>query len=279
MARPEKPLLVTGPVAEFANELRALRNAAGLTYEQLAIKTNYSKSAVHEATRGQQLPTWAVTAAFVRTCGGDEREWRQRWEQTRELISPRPSEPEPNVVETRSSKRRLRSPIALGLIGVVVAAVVLAVVLLPDRAGNSPDVSPAAWRIVEEQQPNPDAPADGMDPIRTRCASPDVAHRVITLDEVPVRLPGEVGFGRLLLRHDPVCRASWGLVKGPHNQQRRVHITARRPADSVAAPSAFAGEYPESYGNILSSAAGCVYAEAYVQTPEGDGPVARTRCG
>jgi hypothetical protein len=58
--RPERPLPVTGPVAEFANEVRTLRKKSGLTYEQLAIKTHYSKSAVHEATRGRQLPTVMV---------------------------------------------------------------------------------------------------------------------------------------------------------------------------------------------------------------------------
>jgi hypothetical protein len=105
-----------------------------------------------------------------------------------------------------------------------------------------------------------------------------VAGLVITQDEVPVRLPSGTDFGVLRLRHMPKCQASWGQVVGPHGAQRRVHITARRPSDHVAAPSEFAGKGPGSYGNMLRTTSGCVYVEAYVETPEGDGPVARTRC-
>ncbi|MGW3507280.1 hypothetical protein [Streptomyces sp. NPDC000994] len=102
--------------------------------------------------------------------------------------------------------------------------------------------------------------------------------QVITFDEVPLRLPNGMDFGPLLLRHQPGCRTSWGLVKGPHNAQRRVHISVRRAVDHVIVTSSFAGQSVDSYGQQLSTAAGCVYVEAFVETPEGRGPTARTRC-
>ncbi|PZH05443.1 hypothetical protein C1I97_18865 [Streptomyces sp. NTH33] len=136
----------------------------------------------------------------------------------------------------------------------------------------------ALWRSLPEARSAPGRPADATDPIQTGCGSPDVVARVITFDEVPVRLPGGMDFGRLLLRHQPSCRTSWGLVKGPHNAQRRVHISVRRPADHVVVTSSFAGESVDSYGQQLSTVKGCVYVEAFVETPEGRGSTAHMRC-
>lgn len=71
---------VAGPVAEFAQELRQLRRAAGNPpYRALTAATHYSHSALAEAARGTRLPTLAITRAFVRACGGDEQAWAHRW--------------------------------------------------------------------------------------------------------------------------------------------------------------------------------------------------------
>ncbi|WP_237110399.1 YjfA family protein, partial [Nonomuraea sp. MG754425] len=175
---------------------------------------------------------------------------------------------------------------AFVLVGVLLVVVVLAGAVLwllkPGRQGDPavPDASAGTgeWRELAEVLPSPGRPGDGMDPIRAECGSPAVVATVITLDEVSVRLPGGAEFGRLRLRHQPSCRASWGQVLGPHGQDRVVHIVLRRPADRVSAPSSFGGQSPTSHGNLLLTTSGCVYAEAFVRTPEGDGPVVRTRC-
>ncbi|MGH3753789.1 MAG: helix-turn-helix domain-containing protein [Pseudonocardiaceae bacterium] len=81
MARPEIPIDPrTGPQAAFAVELRQLRELAGVTYRELAQRAHCSHGALCEAARGQRLPTWEVTQAFVKGCGGDLQQWQARWQ-------------------------------------------------------------------------------------------------------------------------------------------------------------------------------------------------------
>lgn len=81
MGRPEIPLdPSSGPLAEFAWDLRKLRTAAGKpTYRQLSRKAGYSSTALSAAAAGRQLPSLDVTLAFVGSCGGDTRAWEERW--------------------------------------------------------------------------------------------------------------------------------------------------------------------------------------------------------
>ncbi|MFC4006086.1 hypothetical protein ACFOY2_02555 [Nonomuraea purpurea] len=201
-----------------------------------------------------------------------------------------PGDP-PDEGESHPSARRFRqerlTPRARWMLALLSGAVLLfiagAVVwstTLGTQSSRAPEPSrtPTRWRALSEQLPVPGAPADAMDPIRSGCGSPDVVAQVITLDDVAVHLPNGTEFGRLRLRHQAACTASWALVLGPHSPERAVHITAYRPADGVSAPSVYRGEYSSSYGNMLLTTHGCVYVEAYVETPQGRGPTARTRC-
>jgi hypothetical protein len=87
MGRPEEPLDRDGsPVREFAFWLRDLRRRSGLTYEQLGRDAHYATSTVQAAAAGHRLPTLRVTMAVVRTCGGDERAWREYWSQIRRVL-------------------------------------------------------------------------------------------------------------------------------------------------------------------------------------------------
>lgn len=88
MGRPEKSLEGNGPLAVFAGGLRTLRAAADSpTYEQMARYVQFQPNTLSTAANGRRLPSLAVTLAYVRACGGDEAEWRQRWERTRDLLS------------------------------------------------------------------------------------------------------------------------------------------------------------------------------------------------
>ncbi|MEV0406778.1 hypothetical protein [Actinoallomurus sp. NPDC050550] len=80
MGRREAPV-PDGPLKEFALALRALRvNAPGApTYRKLADEAHYSASVLSVAAAGRRLPSLDVTLAFVRACGGDTGEWRERW--------------------------------------------------------------------------------------------------------------------------------------------------------------------------------------------------------
>ncbi|WP_307833911.1 helix-turn-helix domain-containing protein, partial [Actinoplanes italicus] len=78
--RPERPIAPHLPYAAFARGLRELRQRAGRPpYRQMAYATGFSVSVMSEAANGTRLPTWEVTAAYVRACDGDLDEWRQRW--------------------------------------------------------------------------------------------------------------------------------------------------------------------------------------------------------
>jgi hypothetical protein len=74
------------PLAEFASGLRALKTASKLTYKQMGDRVTFCVSVLSAAADGKHLPTLAVTLAYVRACGGSEREWRIRWAQARERI-------------------------------------------------------------------------------------------------------------------------------------------------------------------------------------------------
>lgn len=84
IGRPEKRL-PDGPLAEFAGGLRALRRSAGLTYREMAERTYVAASQLSRAASGTVLPHWDVTKAFVTACGGDENQWRIKWEDARRL--------------------------------------------------------------------------------------------------------------------------------------------------------------------------------------------------
>lgn len=76
-----------GPVARFAHGLRQSRTAAGgLTYRALAARAGYSVSTLAAAGAGDQLPSLAVTRAYVTVCGGDTRAWECRWHETARAV-------------------------------------------------------------------------------------------------------------------------------------------------------------------------------------------------
>lgn len=105
--RPENPLdRAAGPVPQFASGLRDLRKAAKLSYRAMAEKAHYSPPALSTAANGKQMPTWEVTEAYVKACGGDVEEWRVRWRDTKQLLEP------DQKVELPGRRRRRRSMFA-----------------------------------------------------------------------------------------------------------------------------------------------------------------------
>jgi hypothetical protein len=78
MGRQERPL-PSGPLHDFAAELRALRASAGMSYRELSRRAGYSPSALSAAAAGEMLPTLPVTLAYVGGCGGDQPSWEHRW--------------------------------------------------------------------------------------------------------------------------------------------------------------------------------------------------------
>ena len=67
-------------LAAFADDLRRLRRAVGApSYRALAGRANFSSSTLCTAANGGQLPSLAVTLAYVGACGGDSAAWEHRW--------------------------------------------------------------------------------------------------------------------------------------------------------------------------------------------------------
>lgn len=87
MARREEPI-PEGPLHDFAQGLRDLRASAPgkPTYRELERRARYSHSALSDAAAGRRLPTWPITLAYVTACGGDVEEWRQRWQEVRDVL-------------------------------------------------------------------------------------------------------------------------------------------------------------------------------------------------
>ena len=63
----------------FLADLRALRDAAALGYDELAVRTHYPDDVLKEAESGPSLPGLPILAAYVRACNGDVPEWEERW--------------------------------------------------------------------------------------------------------------------------------------------------------------------------------------------------------
>ena len=70
----------SGAAVEFAQRLRDLRDASGMTLRQVASKSGYSTAALSMAESGRRAPSWELAEAFVQACGGAPTEWRQLWE-------------------------------------------------------------------------------------------------------------------------------------------------------------------------------------------------------
>ncbi|MYY05066.1 MULTISPECIES: hypothetical protein [unclassified Streptomyces] len=89
MGRRERELdPADGPVVRFALELRKLRReAAPLTYREMAARAHYSATTLAEAAAGDRLPSLPVTLAYVRACGGDEAHWERRWAEAGEEVT------------------------------------------------------------------------------------------------------------------------------------------------------------------------------------------------
>lgn len=91
MGNKEKPITWDGPVADFATRLRAVRAEVGLTFRQMARRSNYTYTVFSAASGGVKLPSWDVTREYLKACGVDEGEfhtWQAQWAAARSHIMP-----------------------------------------------------------------------------------------------------------------------------------------------------------------------------------------------
>ncbi|MFC4852963.1 FG-GAP repeat domain-containing protein [Actinophytocola glycyrrhizae] len=65
----------------------------------LALRAHYAPATLARAAGGRELPSLAVTLAYVRACDGDEEQWENRWHEAAAAAAPRtrgePDQPPP----------------------------------------------------------------------------------------------------------------------------------------------------------------------------------------
>lgn len=142
MPRSESPIDPDGgPLAEFASDLRLVREKAGSPpYRVLARRAGYSASTLSVAANGSSLPSREVTLAYVQARGADPGPWAARWEELAAQLKatdPPSDAPDPAMTElvevarAGSSRRWPRRVVVLRLsfACLVIAAGVIAAVV------------------------------------------------------------------------------------------------------------------------------------------------------
>ncbi|WP_406209316.1 Scr1 family TA system antitoxin-like transcriptional regulator [Streptomyces decoyicus] len=76
--RSRNPVNTPGPLGEFASDLQALRQAAGLTAAQTHEYTKVPLSTIYAALSGNRLPSPSVLSALIGAWGGSRQEWHER---------------------------------------------------------------------------------------------------------------------------------------------------------------------------------------------------------
>ncbi|GAA2321005.1 hypothetical protein Scani_01780 [Streptomyces caniferus] len=76
--RSRNPVNTSGPLGEFASDLQALRQAAGLTAAQTHEYTKVPLSTIYAALSGNRLPSPSVLSALIGAWGGSRQEWHER---------------------------------------------------------------------------------------------------------------------------------------------------------------------------------------------------------
>lgn len=89
MPRPEVEIDGSTPEGAFALGLRALRDEKRLNYQAMAKLAHFAPSTLSKAASGKGLPSLGVTLAYVRACGGSEREWETSWHDLRAALGQR----------------------------------------------------------------------------------------------------------------------------------------------------------------------------------------------
>lgn len=77
-------------VADFAEALRELRKSVGNPpFREMSGRSGaISHTTLHEATKGNRLPSWGTTVEFVKACGADPAAYRERWENANRVVGP-----------------------------------------------------------------------------------------------------------------------------------------------------------------------------------------------
>ncbi|GAA0946344.1 NBR1-Ig-like domain-containing protein [Actinocorallia libanotica] len=75
-------------IRDFASVLRDVRSSSGNPpFREMSGRSGaISHTTLYEAAKGNRLPSWETTVEFVKACGGDPADYRERWEQANRAV-------------------------------------------------------------------------------------------------------------------------------------------------------------------------------------------------
>ena len=166
----------------FAAVLCELRTSAGKpSFREMSGRSRaISHTTLHDAVQGHRLPSWPTTAEFVKACGGDPADYRERWERANRAVqTPQPSEPEseaepeaepepvtellPEPGTRRAWPRSRRSLIVAAVTAAVLVGAIATTANLLARSGGTPapTIAPESSMLTPKDcpvhRPNPPA--------------------------------------------------------------------------------------------------------------------------
>ncbi|RBQ21111.1 hypothetical protein DP939_08680 [Spongiactinospora rosea] len=167
-----------------------------------------SHTTLHEATKGNRLPSWETTTEFVRACGADPAAYRERWERANQAVRgadppvdrppdgvphplpaqltvpPQPDRPNDEALSAQTTRPvperrrrvRLTVPAALALTTIGVGAAVLIMIVIyrgfePADPAPSGSAAPSLSAIdcpIRQPNPPPAPPARNGDASKFR---------------------------------------------------------------------------------------------------------------
>ncbi|GAA2213847.1 hypothetical protein GCM10009850_093100 [Nonomuraea monospora] len=129
----------------FATILRELRSAVGNPpFREMSGRSGaISHTTLHEATKGNRLPSWETTVEFVKACGADPAAYRERWESASQAVrsTGAATHAEPAITEPPprgEGRRRLTHPAALVTAVVILAGAAVLTVVAVNRSSQPP---------------------------------------------------------------------------------------------------------------------------------------------
>jgi hypothetical protein len=258
------------PLAEFAAQLRELREASGSpSYRVMAQRSHYSSSALAEAAQGRKLPSRALVEAYATACGADPVDWVARWKKVAAQDPPgeAPAPPPDRRVLTGGSARL----IAVALVSAALAAVVTGTAV----RGSAP--TPVAQTATTSPSPSatglPRLPANGADPVEAGCAAD-----AVLLAHQPVVDRGKE-LGTLELKYSPACQAGWARFSqdaGVDTALAAVSVSAQDGRTALFADVPI--DTRSIYTDVLHAAGTCLVATVAVTARDGIRTTTQTGC-
>jgi transcriptional regulator with XRE-family HTH domain len=121
-------------VSTLVTDLRELRRRNGMpSYAELARRTGFPRSTLHDALRGDRLPALELTKAFARACGEPDEVWEKRWVEAASEVDgdrPKPSDQRSDTDQGPADRRAARSvrlPVVIAAVGLAAAGGAVAV--------------------------------------------------------------------------------------------------------------------------------------------------------